>query len=256
VSSSLVLSLETIPDVPRIRQLFGLGSMLSDADVADYAFQRQRAQGGSDTLPYHLQRVVLVTCLRRDDGQIAVLSLQDDEGEAQLLASLFALTINLKPQIIAWQAEEFVLPLLQCRAMLHGIDGDCGWLTNDEPHVPFGDMASVPGVFDLSRHLEFGPVPPTRSPLADFARLAGIPAQADPDAVVAWQIWREGRTSEIQSGCERRVLMSYLVFLRYLQAKGQVSGEQRAVEERLLRAELGRMELVCADEFLRDWPDY
>jgi predicted PolB exonuclease-like 3'-5' exonuclease len=254
VSSSLVLSLETIPDVPRIRQLFGLGSTLRDADVADYAFQRQRAEGGDDTLPFHLQRVVLVSCLRRGDGQIELLSLDEGEGEADLLGRLFALLRQLDPQIVAWEAEVFVRPLLLCRAMLHGIDAGLKWPQAENARVPFGDMASVPGLFDLSRQLRFGPVAAARSPLADFARLAGIPEASDPDAVLAWEVWCKGQAAELKEKCERRVLMNYLIFLRLLVAQGQIEAEQMALEQRLLRAELAWSQAAAAQAFIADWP--
>ncbi len=234
MTPSLTLSLETIPDVARIRQLFGLGPMLSDADVADYAFQRQRAQGGSDALPFHLQRIVLVSCLLREAGRIEMLSLHDDAGEASLLTGLFALIERLKPLILAWDAERFIRPLLIGRAMLLDIDANVGW-----PAAAFGDVTTDAALFDLAAHLTLKEEPETRSPLADFARLAGIPAISGPDSVLAWQVWSSGATGDLQTGCERRVRMIYLVFLRLLQAQGRIKRVQRLAEEQLLCGNAG-----------------
>jgi hypothetical protein len=38
-------------------------------EVAEFAFQKQRAKNGSDFLPLHLQRIVVISCaLRSDEG--------------------------------------------------------------------------------------------------------------------------------------------------------------------------------------------
>ena len=49
---------------------------LPDHDVAEIAFQKRRVQTGNDFLPPHLQRVVVISCV-----------LRDDEGIARVLAS-------------------------------------------------------------------------------------------------------------------------------------------------------------------------
>ena len=55
----LVFDIETIPDVPGLRRLHDLSPELSDAEVAELAFQQRRAQNGTDFLPLHLQRIAL-----------------------------------------------------------------------------------------------------------------------------------------------------------------------------------------------------
>ena len=61
----LVFDIETIPDVPGLRRLHDLDPTLSDAEVAEMAFQQKRAQSGSDFLPHYLQRVAVISCALR-----------------------------------------------------------------------------------------------------------------------------------------------------------------------------------------------
>ena len=61
----LVFDIETIPDVAGLRRLHELPETLSDAEVAELAFQQRRAQTGNDFLPLHLQRIVTISCVLR-----------------------------------------------------------------------------------------------------------------------------------------------------------------------------------------------
>jgi hypothetical protein len=53
------------PDIAGLRTLHELPAGLPDYEVAEFAFQRQRARNGSDFLPLHLQRVVVISCALR-----------------------------------------------------------------------------------------------------------------------------------------------------------------------------------------------
>ena len=76
----LVFDIETIPDIVGLRTLHELPVALSDAEVAEFAFQRQRAKNGSDFLPLHLQRVVVVSCALRSDEGFRVWSLAEPKS--------------------------------------------------------------------------------------------------------------------------------------------------------------------------------
>ncbi|MCG9088942.1 3'-5' exonuclease, partial [Laribacter hongkongensis] len=65
MSPVLAFDIETIPDISGLRAVRQLSPDMPDADVAEWALQRQRAKSGSDFLPHHLQRVVAISCVLR-----------------------------------------------------------------------------------------------------------------------------------------------------------------------------------------------
>ena len=87
----LVFDIETIPDVAGIRTLHELSADLSDAEVAEFAFQKQRAKNGSDFLPHHLQRVAVISCAMRSDDGFKVWSLAEPKlGEGEIIQRFFS----------------------------------------------------------------------------------------------------------------------------------------------------------------------
>ena len=77
----LAFDIETVPDCAGIRRLHALPDALSDAEVAELAFQRKRAQSGNDFLPLHLHRVVAISCVLRDDEGIRAFSIAEPEHD-------------------------------------------------------------------------------------------------------------------------------------------------------------------------------
>jgi predicted PolB exonuclease-like 3'-5' exonuclease len=86
----LVFDIETIPDIAGLRTLHELPAALPDAEVAEFAFQRQRARNGSDFLPLHLQRVVVISCALRNNEGFRVWSLAEPKsGEGEIIQRFF-----------------------------------------------------------------------------------------------------------------------------------------------------------------------
>ena len=98
----LVFDIETIPDIAGLRALHDLPAALADAEVAEFAFQRQRAKNGSDFLPLHLQRVVVISCALRSDEGFRVWSLAEPKsGEGEIIQRFFDGVEKLTPQIVS-----------------------------------------------------------------------------------------------------------------------------------------------------------
>jgi predicted PolB exonuclease-like 3'-5' exonuclease len=76
----LAFDIETIPDCDGIRRILGLPVSLPDAEVAEVAFQRRRAQTGSDFLPPHLHRVAVISCVLREGEGLKIFSLGEPEA--------------------------------------------------------------------------------------------------------------------------------------------------------------------------------
>jgi predicted PolB exonuclease-like 3'-5' exonuclease len=73
----LAFDIETVPDTEGLRHVNGLPRDMSDADVAELAFQRRRPVSGRDFLPLHLHRVVANSCALRERDSFIVWSLGD-----------------------------------------------------------------------------------------------------------------------------------------------------------------------------------
>ena len=85
----LAFDIETIPDCAGIRRLYDLPEDLPDAEVAEVAFQKRRAQAGSDFLPPHLQRVVVISCVLRDDEGVKIFSIGEPERDEKAAIQRF-----------------------------------------------------------------------------------------------------------------------------------------------------------------------
>ncbi|MBL8398101.1 MAG: 3'-5' exonuclease, partial [Candidatus Accumulibacter sp.] len=133
---TLAFDIETIPDVAGLRRLHTLDEKLSDADVAELAFQWRRSENGHDFLPLHLHRVAVISCLLRVGNDLKVWSISEPEhGEGEIIQRFFDGIDKFTPQIVSWNGGGFDLPVLHYRGLIHGVvaarywdlgDGDFG----------------------------------------------------------------------------------------------------------------------------------
>ena len=124
----LAFDIETVPDVAGLRKLHGHGSEISDAEVAQLAFDRRREATGSDFLPLHLHRVVAISCALRDRDSFRVWSLgEPGEPERDLVKRFFDGVEKYTPQLVSWNGSGFDLPVLNYRAMVHGVNAARFW---------------------------------------------------------------------------------------------------------------------------------
>src|SRR5690554_1915183 len=104
----LAFDVETVPDVAGIRKLHGLPAELPDHEVAEVAFQKRRTQSGNDFLPPHLQRVIVISCVLRDDEGVRIFSLgEPDAGEKDAIQRFFEGINRYVPQLISWNGRGF-----------------------------------------------------------------------------------------------------------------------------------------------------
>ena len=125
----LVFDIETIPDVAGLRKLNDIDAAMSDTAVAELAFQRRRqATGGSDFLPHHLQRVVAISCVLRTDEGLKAWSIgKPEDAEAMLIQRFFDGIERYTPQLVSWNGGGFDLPVLNYRALIHGVSAAKYW---------------------------------------------------------------------------------------------------------------------------------
>src|ERR1051325_4612513 len=129
----LVFDIETIPDCAGIRRIHSLPDDLPDADVAEVGFQKRRAQSGNDFLPPHLHRVIVISCVARDDEGVKIFSIGEPErDEKTTLARFFDAIERKTPQLVSWNGKGFDIPVLNHRALVHGVCCARFWEAGDE----------------------------------------------------------------------------------------------------------------------------
>lgn len=251
----LVFDVETIPDIAGIRRLHALPADLDDAEVAEVAFQKRRVQTGSDFLPPQLQRVVVISCILRDDDGIRIFSVGEPEVDEKEAIQRFFEGINkYLPQIVSWNGRGFDLPVLATRGLIHGVAAASFWDTGaDNRDFKWNNYINR----FHERHLDLmdalGLYAGRGTPLDDVARLAGFPGKVGMDGAAVWQGYRDGALAAIRNYCEADVANTYLLFLRFQQMRCVFTAQRYAAECALLRETLAKRQEPHWREFLSLW---
>ena len=258
---TLVFDIETIPDVAGLRRLHGLPADMSDAEVAELAFQQRRAQNNSDFLPHYLQRVVTISCVLRSGDALKVWSLSEPEqGEGEIIQRFFDGVEKFTPQLVSWNGGGFDLPVLHYRGLVHGVTAPRYWDMGDGD---YGDSRDFKWNNYISRyhtrHLDLMDLlamyqPRANAPLDDLAKLIGFPGKLGMDGSKVWDAFQQGRVGEIRDYCETDVVNTYLVLCRFRLMRGELSRSEYEAEIAFVRAELGRLEKPHWAEYLAAWP--
>ena len=251
----LTFDIETIPDVVGMRRLYGVPDDLPDAEVAEVAFQKRRSVTHNDFLPPHLHRVLVISCVLRDDEGVRVFSIgEPDAGEAAAIQRFFEGINKFTPQIVSWNGRNFDLPVLVARGLVHGIAAQCFWDTGQdnkdakwsnyinrfhERHLDLMDVLSMYGG--------------RGSPLDEISRLAGFPGKLGVGGGAVWDSYRRGEVAAIRDYCEADCANTYLLFLRFQMMRCALSREQYESETGLLRAYLEKQNRPHWAQFLSLW---
>jgi len=261
VSATLVFDIETIPDVGGIRILHGLPDDLSDGEVAEFAFEQTRASKGTDFQPHHLQRVVTISCLLRDERQLRVFSLSEpDCDEATLIQRFFDGVEKFTPQLVSWNGGGFDLPVLHYRGLIHGAVAPRYWDQGDGDYMDSRDFKWNSYISRYhARHLDLMDLlamyqPRANAPLDELAKLIGFPGKLGMDGSAVWQAYCEGRIAEIRDYCETDVANTYLVFLRFELMRGHLDAASYGAALDTLRETLQGYPGEHWRRFLDAWP--
>jgi predicted PolB exonuclease-like 3'-5' exonuclease len=252
----LAFDIETVPDCAGIRRLYGLPEDLPDGEVAEIAFQKRRTQTGSDFLPPQLQRVVVISCVLREEAGVKVFSLGEPEAtEAAAIQRFYDGIEKLVPQLVSWNGGGFDLPVLNYRALIHGLAAAKFWdQGEDDRDFRFNSYVSR----YHARHLDLMDVlamyqPRNNAPLDDVAQLAGLPGKIGIGGAQVWSAYQAGKLAEIRDYCEADTANTYLLYLRFQRLRGALSAEQHAKECALLRTALEKLKAPHWREFLSRW---
>ena len=247
--------IETIPDVDFGREQLGLDG-LSDEDVATaMMFKRQQATG-SDFLPLHQHRVVAISVALRAGEQFRVWTLGDEDAdEAEIVARFFDGIDKYSPDLVSWNGGGFDLPVLNYRALKHGVQAPRYWETGDNDrefrwnnyqsrfHWRHVDLMDVLAGFNARAYAK----------LDEIASMLGFPGKLGMSGDKVWSTWLDGGIRDIRNYCETDVLNTWLVFLRFEHMRGNLDDRDLEREFELVRSTLGAMQKPHLDEFLDAW---
>lgn len=252
----LVFDLETIPDVSGLRTLLGSDAALSDAEVAAQAFAARREKTGSDFLQHHLHRVAAISCVFRDDEGFRVRSLGSlDDAEPKLIQDFYRIVERYTPQLVSWNGGGFDLPVLNYRALIHGINAARFWEMGDEDRdFKWNNYLSRYHTrhLDLMDHLAMY-TGRANAPLDDLAKLCGFPGKMGVDGSQVWSLYQEGRLQEIRDYCETDVVNTYLVYCRYQLLRGRLTRDAYDTEIALVRTSLQNIDAPHWRDYLSLW---
>jgi predicted PolB exonuclease-like 3'-5' exonuclease len=256
VTPVLVFDLETIPDVSGLRTLLGSDAALSDAEVAAQAFAARREKTGSDFLQHHLHRVAAISCVFRDDEGFRVRSLGNlDDAEPKLIQDFYRIVERYTPQLVSWNGGGFDLPVLNYRALIHGINAARFWEMGDEDRdFKWNNYLSRYHTrhLDLMDHLAMY-TGRANAPLDDLAKMCGFPGKMGVDGSQVWSLYQEGRLQEIRDYCETDVVNTYLVYCRYQLLRGRLTRDAYDAEIALVRTSLQNIDAPHWRDYLSMW---
>ncbi|MBV8033074.1 MAG: 3'-5' exonuclease [Betaproteobacteria bacterium] len=254
----LAFDIETIPDCAGLRKLYELPADLPDADVAELAFQKRRVQSGgtSDFLPPHLHRVVVISCVLRNDDGLRIFSIGEPESDEPAAIQRFFEGINkYVPQIVSWNGRNFDLPVLVSRGLVHSVTAQCFWQTGADGKDPFRFNNYINRFHD--RHLDLMDVLSLYgmrgSPLDELSRLAGFPGKLGVGGASVWDSYRRGEIAAIRDYCEADCANTYLLYLRFQQMRCAIAQDQYRRELDLLRKFVEKQDQGHWREFLARW---
>jgi predicted PolB exonuclease-like 3'-5' exonuclease len=232
----LVFDIETVPDAELGRRL-GFGG--DDLEVAAQMLAAREEESGSSFLPLEQHRVVAISTLLRSGDQLQVWSLGTvDSPEDDLVRRFFGGIDKLRPTLVSWNGSGFDLPVLHYRMLRHGIASPTYWDTGERDrdfkwnnylnrfHMRHVDLMDV-----LAAYQGRG-----RASLEHVSLLLGLPGKLGMGGEQVFEFWKAGRLAEIRAYCETDVLNTYLVWLRFELARGQLSAGEHAGEVTRVRA--------------------
>jgi 3'-5' exonuclease len=252
----LVFDIETIPDVGGIRRVHDVPASVDDAGVLAWFSQRRRATSGSDFVPIYLQRVVAIACALREAGGLRIWSIGDAaDPEPELIRRFFDGIEKYTPQLVSWNGGGFDLPVLNHRAMIHGVAASRYWdWGDDDREFRFNNYLAR----FHTRHLDVMDVVAQYQPRASagldaMARLCGFPGKLGMDGADVAAAVAAGRIHDVRNYCECDVLNTFLLYQRFRLMRGEIDAGEYASELALVRERVAAYDAPHWREFLARW---
>ena len=252
----LVFDIETVPDIGGLRRAQGIAPSISDAAVHDWFTQQRRSRTGSDFAPLQYQRVVAIACALRENTTFKIASVGTaDDSEPELIRRFFDLIDKHTPQLVSWNGGGFDLPVLNYRALIHGVTAAKYWdWGDDDREFKFNNYL---GRYH-TRHLDLMDVlamyqPRAAAGLDAMARLCGFPGKLGMDGGDVHAAILAGQQDAVRRYCETDVMNTYLLYQRFRLLRGELAAGEYAKEVSLAREKIVAINAPHWLEFIAAW---
>jgi 3'-5' exonuclease len=259
----LVFDIESIPDVIGLRALRNAPPELSHAEVYNQWVAERKAEGKSDFMPLHLQRILCISAVFRNADGLKIHSMvdKDDKSEGKIVQQFFNIIEKHVPQLVSWNGGGFDLPVLHYRGLKHGVVADKYWDLGDGGN--YGDKEfkwnNYIGRYHM-RHLDLMDLlamyqPKNNAPLDAMAKLCGFPGKLGMDGSQVFAQYLDGKTDDVRRYCETDVMNTYLLYARFQKMRGGLTEAEYDTEIAYVKETLGNLAPTEAhwDEYLKAW---
>jgi predicted PolB exonuclease-like 3'-5' exonuclease len=250
--NALAIRIATQPDVDLGRALYRLND-LSDADIVRVMYAKHREQTGSvDELALHMQRITAISALYRDNDTIKVWSLGDESSsEHDLIAHFFSGIEKYTPTLVSWNGSRYDLPIIQYRALKHGIVSRTYWDTGEHDKA-FRD-ANYHDRFH-SRHVDLmdtlsGHQQPGLASLDEIALMLNLPRLNEDESTDS------SDPAAVRQSCESEVLNLWQIYLSWLHLTSELDEASLADERAVLHESLLQENQPHLAAYLTAWND-
>jgi 3'-5' exonuclease len=259
----LVFDIESIPDVIGLRALRNAPPELSHAEVYNQWVAERKADGKSDFMPLHLQRILCISAVFRNADGLKIHSLvdKDDKSEGKIVQQFFNIIEKHVPQLVSWNGGGFDLPVLHYRGLKHGVVADKYWDLGDGGNYGDKDFKynNYIGRYHM-RHLDLMDLlamyqPKNNAPLDAMAKLCGFPGKLGMDGSQVFAQYLTGKTDDVRRYCETDVMNTYLLYARFQKMRGGLTEAEYDTEIAYVKETLGNLAPNEAhwDEYLKAW---
>ena len=250
-----VFDIETIPDVELGRRIYGLDD-LNDKQVGYVMQAKRREEAGTEFLSYEQHRVVAISVALRTRDTFKVWSLgEPGASEAEIIQRFFDGIEKYTPDLVSWNGGGFDLPVLQYRALRHGVAAPRYWESGEEDQAfRYNNYLNR----YHTRHLDLMDVLSSyqaraRVGLQAAATLLGFPGKLGMSGDKVWEAWLDGQIEMIRNYCETDVLNTFLIYLRFELIRGRLQHEEYLAEVGRVRELLKAQSRPHFHEFLAAW---
>jgi len=254
--NTLVFDIETVPDTVTGSRIWDLTGIGDDDQVKAMRAKRLEKTGYSDFIAHHLHKIVAISVALRSSDGFKLWSIGDaNSSERELLERFFRGIEKFEPVLVSWNGSGFDLPVIHYRSLLHSVSAPRYWEVGDTDRTfRYNNFISR---FHW-RHIDLMDVlsgfqPRAGIPLHEIALLLGFPGKLGMKGSDVWDAYRSGQIGEIRNYCETDVLNTYLIYLRFEQIRGNLTGAELRQEHDRVQKALKEEAHPHLQDFLEVW---